>query len=129
MADFSRYFDRYLALKHLRGMNPSVNQGQATFAPYFNRQADLNIRGQQMSIAERQMGLKERAQTAEEQQKAEALTWDRENTLAKLAQEKWYQDELMSQAKRFDNMQLGANVLTGVGSALKYPLYKKFGYL
>ena len=57
------------------------------------------------------------------------LAWDKERVLLQLLAEKWYQDELKKQAASQDRRETTSNVISGLGSFAKYPLYKRMGYL
>jgi len=57
------------------------------------------------------------------------LAWDKERVLNQLLAEKWYQDELKKQAASQDRRETTSNVISGLGSFAKYPLYKRMGYL
>jgi len=76
--DFSQFLNDYLTIKRLRGVTPGRKTAEAALAPYFDRQFQIEMAG-------RRQGLAERAQTSKEKQQGEALTWDKERTLADLA--------------------------------------------
>jgi len=153
--DFYQYLQKYLEAKRLRGVTPGQGASTALFAPYFNRQAAGNIEGRRLDLAERAQASKEEQQAeglawqkensqqrlawqkesagqnlAWQKESAEQnLAWDKERVLLQLLAEKWYQDELKKQAASQDRRETTSNVISGLGSFAKYPLYKRMGYL
>ena len=142
--DFYQYLQKYLEAKRLRGVTPGQGASTALFAPYFNRQAAGNIEGRRLDLAERAQASKEKQQAeglawqkensqqrlAWQKESAEQnLAWDKERVLLQLLAEKWYQDELKKQAASQDRRETTSNVISGLGSFAKYPLYKRMGYL
>jgi predicted outer membrane protein len=128
--DFSQLINDYMNIKRLRGMTPSSRESAQIFAPYFNRQAQNNIEGQRLNLAERGQALAEQAQAAKQQQATEGLAWDKEKAINALALQKWQNQELMSQAGRGDtNATIGNTIGTGASALGNYWLMKKYGLL
>jgi len=78
MSDFSAYLQDYMNIKRLQGVTPGQRTSEAVFAPYFNRQYDINRAGQQQGFAERELATRTG-------QQGEALAWGKERTLSELA--------------------------------------------
>ena len=128
--DFAQLINDYMNIKRLRGVTPGAKEASAIFAPYFNRQADVNIRSKQLDLAERGQVLSEQAQAAKQQQATEGLAWDKEKAINALALQKWQNQELMSQAGRGDtNATIGNTIGTGASALGNYWLMKKYGLL
>jgi len=142
--DFYQYLQKYLEAKRLRGVTPGQGASTALFAPYFNRQAAGNIEGRRLDLAERAQASKEKQQAEglawqkensqqrlawQKESAGQNLAWDKERVLNQLLAQKWYQDELKKQAASQDRRETTSNVISGLGSFAKYPLYKRMGYL
>jgi len=76
--NFSSYLQDYLNIKRLQGVTPGQRTSEAVFAPYFNRQYEINRVGQQQGFAERELATRTG-------QQGEALAWGKEKTLSELA--------------------------------------------
>ena len=119
--DFSQFLQQYLDAKRLRGVTPGRGASQALFAPYFNRQYDVNMAGRRQDLAER-------AQTFTEKRAGEGLAWSKENAIQTLALQKW-QDQMMREAAaRGDTKSTIGNVLSTAGGLGQLALLKKYGY-
>ena len=127
--DFSQLINDYMNIKRLRGMTPSSRESAQIFAPYFNRQAQNNIEGQRLNLAERGQALAEQTQTAKQQQATEGLAWDKEKAINALALQKWQQQQLMDAAGRQDTAGTIGDVIKGVGGLGNLYMLKRFGYL
>jgi hypothetical protein len=108
--DFSQYLQQYLDVKRQRGVTPGQPASTALFAPYFNRQYDVNMAGQRQDLAEK-------AQTFNEQKAGEAL-----------ALQKYQTQAMLDAASKGDRNQMIGNVIsTGAGLG-NLALMKKYGY-
>ena len=76
--NFSSYLQDYMNIKRLQGVTPGQRTSEAIFAPYFNRQYDINRAGQQQGFAERELATRTG-------QQGESLAWGKERTLSELA--------------------------------------------
>lgn len=129
MADFSQYLNDYLDIKRRRGVTPGVGESSRLFSPYFDKQAAVNIAGQKMDLAEKNLTLAQQTQTAKESQDVQSLAWNKENTINNLALEKWRQGELANQAGRLSTMATVGNVIQSAAPLGSLYWMKKYGYL
>ena len=130
--DFSQYLQDYMNIKRLQGVTPGRKTSTALFAPYFDRQFDVNMAGRKMNLAEQAQTSKEKQQGEslawEKERTGNILAWNKEKTISDLALEKWQNQLMMNQAKRGDRNALIGNVFSTAGSLGSMALLKKYGY-
>ena len=131
--DFTQYLQQYEERKRLRGgIEPGQAEAEKIFTPYFNEAS-------QRELAGRKINLQEKALTNQENQFNEGLAWNKEKTLADLAQTREqtlanlaldrYKNDLMQQAANTgDRNQMIGNALSTAGSLGSMYLLKQGGY-
>lgn len=103
--NFSQYLNKYMTLRNATGVNPTTEQGQAIFAPYFDQQARAAIQGEKLNQQQQAIDLNK-----------QALEFQKEKNAGNLAYDRWYANLQKDQANRQDRNATIGNVISGLGS-------------